>query len=201
MHTNITTLNKLVNTLSRLPGLGHKSSIRIAQYIIDKDEATIKELIEKINLAKENIRRCKVCFSYTDNIETCHICEDVYRDKNIVCVVEKPFDVFTFERSGFKGLYHVLDGLLSPMDGVGEHDINLESLVNRVKNENIKEIIIALNQSVQGDTTTLLIAHELKGFDVKICRLARGVPVGASIDVVDDCTLNSAVEGRQIVIL
>jgi len=196
MLTNIKELNKLINELSKLPGLGYKSSIRLAQFLIENDKNIVNSLLNNISVAKDKIKKCTICSAYTDNENICSICNDVYRDKNIICVLEKPFDVFIFERSGYKGLYHVLNGLLNPMEGVGEDKINISSLVNRVKEENVKEIIIALNQSVEGDATTLLIAHELISLNVKITRLARGVPAGANIDVLDETTLSCAVEGR-----
>lgn len=196
MNTNIKSLNKLVNVLSKLPGLGYKSSIRVAQHIIEKDNIYTNELLEIIREAKNKISKCKICYSYTDNTHLCDICDDVYRDKNTICVVEKPFDVFIFEKSGYHGLYHVLGGLLSPIDGVGEEDINVNALINRIKNSEAKELIIALSQSVEGDATTQLIAYELRNYNIKITKIARGIPVGASLDLVDETTLNSAFIGR-----
>ncbi len=193
-------IEKLARELNKLPGMGIKTATRLAFHIVEMNNDVVEKLSENIVEAKKQTRVCSKCFGYSENSDECVICKSPSRDTSIICVVEKPQDVFTVERGGFRGLYHVLHGVVSPLDGIGPDNIRIRELVYKIKDENIKEIVIALNPSVEGDATSLFIAREVHGFDVKISRLARGVPAGANIDYVDDVTLSRALEERQEIV-
>ena len=186
--------NKLINQLSRLPGIGRKTAQRLAFYILKSDDAFNRNLSAAIIDIKKNIRFCDNCgIMSEDNI--CHICKDIDRVDNIICVVEQPQDIYAFEKTNsFKGEYHVIGGVLSPLDGVGPDDLNLEKLYKRVKVG--MEIIIATNPSIEGDTTSLYLAKMLEKLGVKVTRLARGLPVGGDLEYMDELTLARAIEGR-----
>ena len=192
-------IEKLARQLSRLPGLGIKTAYRIAFYIVDSGAVNTQELTETLNEAKKRIRLCDRCYGYAVD-GCCYICSDRTRDKHSICVVERPHDVFIMERSAFKGEYHVLHGVISPLDGVGPFDIKLQELFDRMKKDLVKELIIALDPNVEGDATTIYIANTASKMGVKVSRLARGVPAGASIDYIDDTTLSRAIEERQEVL-
>lgn len=193
-------IEKLARELNKLPGMGNKSATRLAFHIVDMNSDGVEKLSENIVEAKKNTRICSKCFGYSENSDECVICKNPNRDTSMICVVEKPQDVFTVERGGFRGLYHVLHGVVAPLDGVGPDNIRIQELVDKIKTKKIREIVIALNPSVEGDATTLFIAREVHGLDVRMSRLARGVPAGASIDYVDDITLSRALEERQEII-
>ena len=190
-------IERLARSLNRLPGMGIKTATRLAFHIIDMDTDGVANLSSCILDAKNDIRTCPSCHGYSVNIGNCEICSDPKRDTTILCIVQRPQDVFIMERGGFRGVYHVLHGVISPLDGVGPDDIKLPQLIKRIKDLGVEELIIALNSSVEGDATTLYIAKTVQGTNVRISRLARGVPAGASIDYVDDVTLSRALEERQ----
>lgn len=193
-------IEKLARGLNRLPGMGIKSATRLAFHIIDMDLDQVSDLSTCILNSKKEIKTCPACYGYSVNNGDCSICSDYSRDTKSICVVQKPQDVFVMERGGFKGIYHVLHGIICPLDGIGPDDINIPTLVKKVKDFSVEEIIIALNPGVECDATTLFIARAVQGLTVKISRLARGVPAGASIDYVDDVTLSRALEERQEVL-
>jgi recombination protein RecR len=193
-------IDKHARELNKLPGMGNKSATRLAFHIVDMHSDSVESLSENIVEAKKNTRICSKCFGYSENSDECAICQNPNRDASMICVVEKPQDVFTVERGGFRGLYHVLHGVVAPLDGVGPDNIRIQELVDKIKTNKIREIVIALNPSVEGDATALFISRELRGLGVKMSRLARGVPAGASIDYVDDITLSRALEERQEIV-
>ncbi len=179
------------------PGIGDKSAERMALSTLDMTMEQIEEFINALKSAKKNIRPCSICGHLTD-AEVCNICSDDTRNHNLICVLEDSKKVFTFEKVGnFKGVYHVLNGLISPSEGIGYDDINLNSLIKRVENLNHPEIILALKSSIEGDTTTLFIKKIFENKDVIISRLAHGIPMGAEIDYMDMLTINKALEDRK----
>ena len=189
--------NVLIEQLSRLPGVGRKTAQRLAFYILKSDNEDIKNLSEAITNIKKNIIFCDCCGIMTENT-ICEICTDSDREDSVICVVEEPQDIYAFEKTNsFKGRYHVLGGVLSPLDGVGPDDLNLKSLYARV--EHGMEIILATNPSIEGDTTSLYLAKMLENLGAKVTRLARGLPVGSDLEYMDELTLARAMEGRTVV--
>jgi recombination protein RecR len=187
---------RFTQSLQSLPGIGKKSAERIAFHILTKPGVGEK-ILHSLERIISEIKFCSNCGNITvENL--CHICASPERDRSIICVVEKPMDVFAIERSNsFKGLYHVLGDLLSPLDNVGPENINIASLVKRIKAEGIKEVIIATNPTTEGEATALYIEENLKDSGVRITRIARGIPFGTDIDFADDLTLTRALEDRQ----
>lgn len=190
-------IERLARELNRLPGMGIKTATRLAFHIVDMDSDAVTGLSDCIKNVKNNISICPKCYGYSVASVECNLCSDYSRDTRVLCVVQRPQDVFVMERGGFRGVYHVLHGVISPLDGIGPEDIKSPELVQRIKDLGVEEIILALNSSVEGDATTLYIAKSVNGLNVRISRLARGVPAGASIDYVDDLTLTRALEERQ----
>ena len=189
--------NKLIDQLSRLPGIGRKTAQRLAFYILKSDDAYIRNLSDAIKGIKNKILFCDNCGIMSEE-NICHICIDNDTVGNIICVVEQPQDIYAFEKTNsFKGEYHVIGGVLSPLDGVGPDDLNLEKLYKRVKAG--MEIIIATNPSIEGDTTSLYLAKMLEKLGAKVTRLARGLPVGSDLEYMDELTLARAIEGRTII--
>ena len=189
--------NKLIDQLSQLPGIGRKTAQRLAFYILKSDDTYIRNLSAAINDIKENILFCDNCGIMSEE-NICHICQDIDRVGNIICVVEQPQDIYAFEKTNsFRGKYHVIGGVLSPLDGIGPDDLNLEKLYNRVKSG--MEIIIATNPSIEGDTTSLFLAKILEKLGAKVTRLARGLPVGGDLEYMDELTLARAIEGRTVI--
>lgn len=189
-------LNRLVNELTKLPGVGPKTAERFAFYILRSSEEEVSNLAQAIKEAKEKLTYCKICGNLSEE-QICQICQDTSRDKNLVCVVEEPDDVISIEKTGvYKGLYHVLLGSISPLDGIGPDDLRIKELVLRVKNNKIKEVIIATSSDTEGDVTALYLTKLLKPYKVKLSRLASGMPVGAELDYADEVTLGKAIEHR-----
>ena len=189
--------NKLIDQLSQLPGIGRKTAQRLAFYILKSDDTYIRNLSDAINDIKKNILFCDNCGIMSEK-NICHICQDIDRVGNIICVVEQPQDIYAFEKTNsFRGKYHVIGGVLSPLDGIGPDDLNLEKLYNRVKSG--MEIIIATNPSIEGDTTSLYLAKILEKLGAKVTRLARGLPVGGDLEYMDELTLARAIEGRTVI--
>jgi recombination protein RecR len=193
-------IEKLTREFSKLPGMGLKTATRLAYYVVRMGEDSVNDLSEAIQAVHREVTICPKCYGYALNSGECDVCSDGARDSNYLCVVERPQDVFVIERGDFNGRYHVLNGVVSPLDGIGPDDIKLNELIERIKKERPQEVVVALNSSVEGDATTLYIAKLLNGMDVRVSRLARGVPAGASIDYVDDTTLCRALEERQDVV-
>ena len=190
-------LQRLISELSKLPGIGGKTAQRLAFHILSLDEAEVESLAESMRQAKEKMHYCSCCGNLTDK-DPCSICADDKRDKETICVVESPRDVFAMERlRDYQGTYHVLHGVISPMDGIGPDDINLKQLMVRLRDENVKEIIIATNPNIEGEATATYIARLIKPTGIKVTRIAHGIPVGGDLEYTDEITLLKALEGRQ----
>ena len=190
-------LEKLIRELGTLPGIGGKSAQRLAFHILSMDEKSVNDLADSIKQAKEKMRYCPICGNLTDQ-EPCEICADETRDKDTICVVESPKDVFAMERiREYKGLYHVLHGAISPIDGIGPEDINLKSLIVRLQQGDAKEVILATNPTIEGEATAMYIARLIKPAGIKATRIAHGIPVGGDLEYADEVTLLKAVEGRR----
>ncbi len=190
-------LERLISYYKKLPGIGERSAERLAIATLEFKDEEIKEFSETLINAKEKLGRCTICGHITDE-EKCQICLDEERNKNIICVIEDYKSVFSFEKSGkFNGTYHVLNGLISPIDDIGPEDINISTLINRVENLDKPELILALKPTVEGEATTLYIKKILENKDVTISRLSYGIPIGAEIDYLDNVTLEKALEDRK----
>ncbi|MCQ2547898.1 MAG: recombination mediator RecR [Clostridia bacterium] len=191
-------LEKLIAEISNLPGIGTKSAQRLAFHILNMEDKEVVQLVNTIVNAKRTMHKCSVCGNLTDT-NPCSICSDTRRSDNIICVVEEPKDVAALEKTKeFHGKYHVLNGLISPMDGVGADDINLKSLITRIQaNPQVEEIIIATNPNVEGEATAMYIARLIKPSGIKVTRIAHGIPVGGDLEYTDEITLLKAMEGRQ----
>ena len=191
------TLASLIKLFARMPGIGVKTAQRLALHLLRSDDGEVERLGDLILCLKQRVRFCKTCGSITEDPE-CAICTNLSRSREVICVVEEPQDVILLEKTGqFRGLYHVLHGLLSPIDGVGPEDLALARLEERVKALNIKEVIVATNSTVEGDTTALYIAQMLETTGCTVTRLARGLPMGATLEFADDVTLARAIERRE----
>jgi recombination protein RecR len=198
----INSLEKLVHELNRLPGIGPKTAQRLAYHILKTPELSNK-MQDALKLVQENVHLCKQCFSYTDEGEFCYYCKDSTRREDIICVVEEPSDIARIESSGaFKGKYHVLQGSISPLDNIGPNDLKIRELLARVEagqhgeESEVKELILALDPDLEGDTTALYLAKLFSDKNVKVSRIASGVPLGSDIDYVDDRTLGLALQNR-----
>ena len=188
-------ISKLIAELSKLPGIGPKSAGRLAFHIIGMPEEEVKELAQALIDAKQNIRYCRTCYTITDD-EECPICRSTKRDHSVIMVVENTRDLAAYEKTGkYNGVYHVLHGAISPMLGIGPSDIKLKELVERLKGD-IKEVIVATNSSLEGETTAMYISKLIKPAGIKVSRIASGVPVGGDLECIDEVTLLRALEGR-----
>ena len=191
-------LDSAVNEISKLPGIGKKSALRLVLHLLRQDEGVAVALGEAIIKLRKEINYCKVCHNISEN-EICDICSDEKRDKTTVCVVENIKDVISIENTHqFNGLYHVLGGIISPIDGISPNDIEIDSLVERVKNGEIKEVILALSTTMEGDTTNFYIFRKLAGLDIKISILARGVSIGDELEYTDEVTLGRSILNRTL---
>ena len=190
-------LKSLIDSFQNFPGIGEKTAERMAFSILNFDDDKFSLLQKNLKLVKDEIHPCKKCNSLTDK-ELCEICESSIRDKNTICVVEDSKIVFLFEKLGtYKGLYHVINGLISPLDDINPEDIGLDKFLNRIKKEEIKEVILAFKPSVEGEITALYIKKILDGMNVLVTRLASGVPIGADMEYIDTLTLERALEDRK----
>jgi recombination protein RecR len=190
-------IEKLIESLTRLPGLGRRSAARIVNYVISASKDEVKVLAEALTRVKENVRSCRICHNLSEG-ELCRICQDSRRQKDIICIVEKPSDVTAVEKSGsFHGLYHVLLGSISPLEGRGPGDLKIESLIERIKTDNIKEVIIATDADTEGETTAIYLAKVLRPQGVNISRIGLGLPVGSNLEYADSTTLSKALESRR----
>jgi len=191
-------LTKLIEHFERLPGIGKKSAQRMAFYILNLPKEKAIDFANAIIEASQKITRCSICQNLSDDT-ICPICKSSSRDKSVICVVESPRDVLAFERTKeYNGTYHVLHGLISPMDSVGPEQICIKELLARVNSENVKEVIMATNPTVEGDATSMYISRLLKPLGIKVTRLAYGIPVGGNLEYADEFTLSKALEGRNL---
>ncbi|MDO5002341.1 MAG: recombination mediator RecR [Eubacteriales bacterium] len=189
-------LENLIDKFASLPGVGRKSAQRLAFYILGLPEAEAKSFAAAVIEAKNNVRCCKICQNLTED-EICPICASDRRDRSIICVVSEPRDVLSIERGHeYNGLYHVLHGVLSPMSHVGPDDIRIKELLVRAAEPEVEEVIMATNPDTEGEATAMYISRLLKPFDIKVTRLAYGIPVGSNLEFTDDATLNRALDGR-----
>ena len=191
-------LNKLINELGKLPGIGGKTAQRLAFHVLSLSDREAEALASAIIEAKQSLHYCSVCGNLTDR-EVCGICSDESRDRSVICVVETPQDVMAMERiREFRGTYHVLHGAISPAEGIGPSDINLKSLIERLqKSDEVKEIIIATNPNIEGEATAMYAARLIKPAGIKVTRIAHGIPVGGDLEYADEVTLLKAMEGRR----
>jgi recombination protein RecR len=190
-------ITRLVEALTKLPGIGEKSASRLAFHILGSPEEYARELAQAILDVKEKIRLCSVCMNITEQ-DPCRLCQDPSRNEEIVCVVEEPNDLYAIEKTGsFNGKYHVLHGVISPLDGIGPDEIYVKELLERLKPGTIKEVLLATNPVVEGDATALYVKEQIKPFGVKVTRIARGIPVGGDLEYTDGATLTDAIRGRQ----
>ncbi len=192
-------LQRLTEQLEQLPGIGHKSAQRLAFHLLHLPDAAAEEFVAALTEARRTIHECAVCCDLTDG-QVCPVCADAARDRSTICVVEDPRDVMALERTReYRGVYHVLHGLISPMDGITSDQLRIKQLVMRVADEavDVKEVIMATNPTAEGDTTALYLAKLIAPFGVKITRLAYGIPVGGDLEYADDVTLRRSLQGRQ----
>ncbi len=192
--------NDLIEGFKRFPGIGEKTAERLAFSVLESDMEDAENFSKSIVDAKTKIKKCSVCGSLTED-DVCYICKDVTRDKDVMVVVEDPKSVFLFERIGnFKGLYHVLGGLISPIDGIGPEDLNISGLLDRVGKNNVKEVILAIKSGIEADTTALYLKKSLEKYPVSVTRIANGIPIGADMEYVDALTLETALKNRNEVL-
>lgn len=190
-------ISKMVNQLARLPGVGQKTAQRLAYHILSMTEEQVRELAVAIFNGKKQVHYCPICGDYTDT-DPCRICADPNRDKSIICVVRDPRDVAALERMrDYNGMYHVLHGVISPMDGVGPDDIRIRELLDRLQSGETKELILATNPDIEGEATASYITRLVRPLGVRITRIAHGVPVGGELEYTDEVTLSQAFQGRR----
>ncbi len=190
-------IEKLIESFEKLPSIGHKTAVRLAFHMLDLNKEDTDEFIKSIVNAKNNLKYCSTCFNISDT-DPCPICSSPKRDNSVICVVEDVRDIMAMERTHeFKGMYHVLHGTISPMNGIGPDDIKIKELITRIGNSNIKEIIIATNPRVEGEATAIYLSKILKPLGVKVTRIAHGIPVGGDLEYTDEITLSKALEGRR----
>ena len=189
--------SKLIDIFRKMPGVGSKSAVRMAYHILSLSEDETKEIINAITDAKAKIRYCSVCQNITED-DPCEICTNTRRDKSILCVMEKPKDVIALEKTGeYSGMYHVLHGSISPMDGIGPEDLKIKELITRIASGEFTEVIMANSPSIEGEATAMYISKLIKPFGVKVSRIAYGIPVGGDLEYADQVTLAKAIEGRR----
>ena len=197
MHLTSETVDALVDQLSRLPTVGRKTAQRLAAFILKMPREEVVEIAKAMVAAKDRVKTCSVCFNVTD-VDPCPVCQSAKRDRSVICVVEEPSDVLALERTGeFRGLYHVLGGVISPLDGIGPEDLNIPGLLARVNEDGVKEVILATSATVDGQTTAHFLADKLAGTKAEVTELAHGVPVGGELDYLDDGTLSAALRDRR----
>src|SRR5215467_4492006 len=190
-------ISSLIAGLNKLPGIGPRSAERIALYLVQAETGTVKQFAETILNARQQIKLCETCGALTEK-SPCDICSDPRRDSSLICIIERPVDIISIEKSGtFRGKYHVLGGKISPLDGVQPEDLRIGELEKRLLTEPIKEIVIALGTDVEGDATSFYLGKRLAGKNVKITRIAHGLPAGAGLEFADELTLSHAPEGRR----
>jgi len=199
MATYTDSIEKLIDSLIKLPGIGRRSAERIVTYILGASRDEIKNLSEAINKVKDNVRFCRTCNNLSEE-ELCKICQDSRRKKDTICIVEKPSDVTAIEKAGnFNGVYHVLLGSISPLEGKGPSDLKIEGLLSRIKENNVKEIIIATDADTEGETTAIYLTRLMKPLGVNLSRIGLGLPVGSNLEYADSSTLSKAMESRRAI--
>lgn len=192
-------IKNLIECFRKFPGVGEKTAERFSLAVLNFDDSVVEMFSNSIRDVKYKIKRCSICNNLTED-DICDICRDESRDSGILCVVEEAKNSILFEKMGtYKGKYHVLNGLISPLDGVGPEDINIDKLVDRVKNEKISEVIIAVKPSIEGETTALYISRVLSPFNVRVTKIAHGIPMGTDMDYIDVLTLEMALEDRKVI--
>ena len=190
-------ISKLIDSFMKLPGIGPKTAARLAFFVFTMKEDTVLSFAKALVDAKRNLTYCSVCGHITD-VDPCQICSDQTRDLSTICVVQDPKDVIAMEKmKDYNGLYHVLHGAISPMDGIGPEDINVASLINRLKNESVEELILATNPTIEGEATAMYISRLVKPSGIRTTRIAHGLPVGGDLEYADEVTLSKALEGRR----
>lgn len=187
---------RLVEELSRLPGIGPKTASRLTFYLLRAPKEQAKALSQAIGELRERIVTCQICYNITE-ASPCPICRDEERDRSLFCVVEEPLDVMAIERTGYKGLYHVLGGVISPLEGIGPENLKIVQLLRRLESEPVKEVILATNPSLEGESTAMYIRRLLSSSPIKVTRIAHGLPVGGDLEYADQVTLTRALEGRR----
>ena len=195
--TTVRPMAQLIEELHKLPGIGPKNAQRLAYFLLHAPEEQARALAEAIIAVKEKIIFCSVCQNITE-VDPCAVCQDEQRDRSKICIVEKPLDILPLERTrGYNGLYHVLHGAISPMEGVGPEDLRIRELLARLKNSSVQETILATNPNLEGEATAMYLQRLIAPLGIKVTRLARGLPFGSSLEYADEVTLTRALEGRQ----
>lgn len=190
-------ISKLIDSFTKLPGIGPKTAVRLAFFVINMEEDDVLEFAHALVSAKRELTHCTTCGHITDQ-DPCQICQDTSRDESVICVVEDPKDVIAMEKMReFRGRYHVLNGVISPMDGIGPEDINVPDLLKRLKNDEVKELILATNPNIEGEATAMYISRLVKPSGIKTTRIAHGLPVGGDLEYADEVTLAKSLEGRR----
>ena len=199
MSTYTESVEQLIEKLTRLPGIGRRSAERIVGYILETSIDDVKSLVHSIARVKQTVRFCSVCHNLSDQ-EVCRICQDIRRRKDLVCIVEKPSDITVIEKAGtFAGTYHVLMGAISPLEGRGPGDLKIDTLLSRIKQNSIKEIIIATDADTEGETTALYLTKILKPLGVKLTRIGMGIPMGSNLEYADSATVARAMDSRRLI--
>ena len=189
------TFEHLIDAFAQFPGIGRKSAQRLAMYVLKLPQQEVRKMAKTLIDVKEKIQYCSICWNFTET-SPCHICSSPKRDRSIVCIVEEPSDVIAIEKTNeYHGLYHVLGGALSPLDGIGPDELKIRELLSRI-DVSIKEVILAFNPNIEGEATTIYISRLLKPLGVKVTRLARGIPIGSDLEYTDEATITQALEGR-----
>jgi recombination protein RecR len=192
-------IEQLAEQFAQLPGIGRKTAQRLALYVLKMSRDEVVTMAKALVNVKDKVRYCTICSNITET-DPCAICSNTKRERSFICVVEEPHDVLAIEKTNeFKGLYHVLGGALSPLDGIGPDELKIKELLQRISTSTIEEIILALNPNVEGETTTLYLSRLLKPLGIKVTRIARGLPVGSDLEFADEATLSRAFEGRIVV--
>lgn len=190
-------IEKLIENFEKLPSIGHKTATRLAFYMLNCNDETAKEFIDAIETARKNLKYCSICFNISDT-DPCMICANPKRDKSIICVVEDVKDIIAMEKTHeYKGVYHVLHGSISPMNGIGPEDIKIRELLTRLQTGEVKEVILATNPRVEGEATAMYLSKLIKPLGIKVTRIARGIPIGGDLEYTDEITLLQALEGRM----
>ncbi|HDX9579933.1 recombination protein RecR [Bacillus cytotoxicus] len=190
-------ISKLIDSFMKLPGIGPKTAVRLAFFVLDMKEDDVLDFAKSLVNAKRNLTYCSVCGHITDR-DPCYICDDSHRDQSVICVVQEPKDVIAMEKmKEYQGVYHVLNGAISPMEGVGPEDINIPQLLKRLHDETVQEVILATNPNIEGEATAMYISRLLKPTGIKVTRIAHGLPVGGDLEYADEVTLSKALEGRR----
>ncbi|WP_445291169.1 recombination protein RecR [Bacillus cereus] len=190
-------ISKLIDSFMKLPGIGPKTAVRLAFFVLDMKENDVLGFAKALVNAKRDLAYCSVCGHITDR-DPCYICNDSHRDQSVVCVVQEPKDVIAMEKmKEYQGVYHVLRGAISPMEGIGPEDINIPQLLKRLHDETVQEVILATNPNIEGEATAMYISRLLKPTGIKVTRIAHGLPVGGDLEYADEVTLSKALEGRR----